>query len=298
LGKDKHFMENDPAKEMNNYAYWREHGGEWWDEYEQRKKRQLYYHIQEIMLADYFEHYAPARILEFGCGVGRHLSYLRNIPGIEAHGYDQSPAMVMNCLHWTSQEWIDQFIKIGEPVSTLPYPDQYFDIAFTSEVLIHIRPADIEAVLRELIRISKQQVLHLEPNVFFQVTVQEHSGCWLHDLPTLYTRMGYRCDYLVPGYEVQSPYRVVLSAEKPAYTWSPVKMGLYRRLDMDIQPGLNNLAIFEALAKSQQIQLEATQSKLDETGNELAAIKFSRSYRFAQRLKRTRLAGWMAKLLS
>jgi SAM-dependent methyltransferase len=62
-----------------NYAYWRDHGGEWGEEYHARKRRQVYYHVQELMLADYFSRSAPARILEFGCGTGRHLSYLSRL---------------------------------------------------------------------------------------------------------------------------------------------------------------------------------------------------------------------------
>ena len=44
-----------------NYEYWREHGGGWASEYDQRKKEQIYYHIQEIMLTEYIHHHAPAQ---------------------------------------------------------------------------------------------------------------------------------------------------------------------------------------------------------------------------------------------
>ena len=37
----------------SNYKYWREHGAGWAKEYDDRKKEQVYYHIQEIMLTEY-----------------------------------------------------------------------------------------------------------------------------------------------------------------------------------------------------------------------------------------------------
>ncbi len=85
---------NAAAKIAANYEYWREHGGGWASEYDQRKKDQIYYHIQEIMLTEYVGHHAPAKVLEFGCGPGRHLRNLSRLPGIEVFGYDQSAAMV------------------------------------------------------------------------------------------------------------------------------------------------------------------------------------------------------------
>ncbi|MFA6044328.1 MAG: class I SAM-dependent methyltransferase, partial [Phycisphaerales bacterium] len=89
-----------PPQIDENYAYWREHGASWVQEYTQRKRHQVYYHIQEVMLADYVQHSAQIaqqargegalRVLEFGCGVGRHLANLSRLPGVDAHGYDQS----------------------------------------------------------------------------------------------------------------------------------------------------------------------------------------------------------------
>jgi SAM-dependent methyltransferase len=159
-----------------NYQYWRDQGGSWGTEYEQRKKFHVYYHIQELMLADYFSHSAPAKILEYGCGVGRHLRYLKTIPDIEIYGYDQSQSMVNNILQWASPDWLKQHVAIGVPTGKLPYPDNYFDIVYTVEVLIHVNPIDIEALLAELIRISRWQILHLEPQPDFALCLTEHGG--------------------------------------------------------------------------------------------------------------------------
>ncbi len=47
-----------------NYQYWQEHGGSWAAEYDARKRDQVYYHIQEILLTEYIRQQAPARVLD------------------------------------------------------------------------------------------------------------------------------------------------------------------------------------------------------------------------------------------
>jgi ubiquinone/menaquinone biosynthesis C-methylase UbiE len=71
--------------------------------------------------------------------------------------------MVANALEWANRDWLDEHVTVGGPVGRLPYPDALFDIVFTSEVLVHVAPSDLDGILRELVRISRWQVLHLEP---------------------------------------------------------------------------------------------------------------------------------------
>jgi SAM-dependent methyltransferase len=288
-----------------NYTYWREHGDEWADEYDRRKKAQVLYHIEELMLADYLTHSAPARVLEYGCGMGRHLSYLSKISYLEVYGYDQSQTMVNNCLRWTSQAWLDQYVAVGPPVGKLPYADQYFDIVFTAEVLVHVSPGDLEAVLAELIRISRWQVLHLEPSLFFKVLPEAHDGCWNHDLISIYHKLGYGCELLSAGFEVLSPYRVVLDQERKTYSWSPVILALLRRLEQDIQPRLNQVQVLNDQLAAEQSQrqaladqLAAEQSQRQALADQLAAEQSQRQaladQLAAEQSQRQALAGQLA----
>jgi len=226
------------AKERAGYRYWQEKGSTWAAEYDRRKESIPLYHVQELMLATYLEHSAPARVLEYGCGVGRHLRYLRELPGIEAYGYDQSPTMVEGLRAWATEAWIAERVLVGQPVGRLPYPDGHFDIVFTAEVLVHVHPEDLDVILAELTRVTRWQLLHLEPPLDYGVDRDAHSGSWTHDLPAAYLRLGHHCEVLAGGYQAHTPYRVAVDSTRPLYTWSPVALALCRRLERDLTHGL------------------------------------------------------------
>jgi len=220
----------------SNYRYWQEHGDIWPTAYDQRKKSQILYHAQEIMLADYLFHSAPARVLEYGCGFGRHLKYLTRITGLDVYGYDQSPTMLAGLGKWARREWISDHIILGEPVGRLPYPDGCFDIVYTAEVLVHVRPQDIKTILAELVRVTKQQVFHLETSPGFPLNENDHDGCWYHDLVQIYSELGYRCEMLPQGYQAHTPYRVVRESDRAVYSGSPTLAQQLTRLEDDLQP--------------------------------------------------------------
>lgn len=229
-----------------NYQYWRDHGGTWVDEYAQRKKRMVLYHIQELMLTQYMLEHArtsaspPLRVLEFGCGVGRHLINLSRLPGVDAHGYDQSHAMVQGVLRWATGEWFGSHISVGSPTGTLPYPDKHFDIVYSAEGLVHVRLEHVEGILKELVRVCRGHILHLETAEHFALCSEAHSGCWRHDLVATYARLGLMCDVLESGYSAHAPYRVTLG-EAPRFTWAPTILEMYRRLERDIDGGFEEI---------------------------------------------------------
>lgn len=224
-----------------NYQYWQEHGGSWAAEYDARKRDQVYYHIQEILLTEYIRQHAPARVLELGCGPGRHLRNLARLPGIEIHGFDQSPTMIAGCLTWTDQAWIDTHVTLGSPTGRLPFPDDAFDIVYTAEVLVHVRPEDLHGRLSELLRVARRQVFHLETSPDYQLVSGEHDGCWYHDLVSAYAALGRRCERLPAGYPAHSPYRVLVDESAPTWEWSPVVLDLFRRMERDISSTINAL---------------------------------------------------------
>jgi pseudaminic acid biosynthesis-associated methylase len=100
---------------------------------------------------------APVRALEVGCNVGWNLIYLERLGVAELYGIEPQPGAVerarhrrpgFNVLHGTAFE--------------LPFRDAWFDLVFTSGVLIHIAPAALGAALDEIWRVSRRWIAAIE----------------------------------------------------------------------------------------------------------------------------------------
>jgi ubiquinone/menaquinone biosynthesis C-methylase UbiE len=119
-----------------------------------------------------------ARVLDAGCGPGRHLSEAFRRNGVQVVGIDINPEDVVktrNILRIMDNEgeggkgpW---GVCVGD-ITKLPYPDVAFDVVICSEVLEHI-PDDRQAI-DEIIRV-------LKPGGLLAVSVPRffpESICW------------------------------------------------------------------------------------------------------------------------
>jgi SAM-dependent methyltransferase len=254
-----------------NYEYWRRHGGQWADEYDARKRLMPLYHVQELMLLEYFTCHAPATVLEFGCGVGRHLRYLREVPGLEIFGFDQSAAMVEQCARWAEPAWQAEHVRVGEPAGVLPYADASFDVVYTAEALVHVRPDDLPGVLRELRRVCRGHLFHLETAVDQTIRLDAHEGSWKHDLVEAYRGVGLECVRLEQGYGVHAPYQVAVGEPKPRPVWSAVQLAQLRRLERDLSGGIAGLQQRLAETAARTAELERALSEAQARATRAAA---------------------------
>jgi pseudaminic acid biosynthesis-associated methylase len=97
------------------------------------------------------------RILEVGSNVGNQLLCLQrmgfnNLYGIELQSYavelSKSRTRCINIIEGSAFD--------------IPYKDGYFDLVFTSGVLIHVGPSDIALVVREIHRCTREYVWGFE----------------------------------------------------------------------------------------------------------------------------------------
>ena len=98
-----------------------------------------------------------AKILEVGCNVGQQLRHLqlmgfKNLYGIEIQRY-----AVEKAKH--STEGIN---IIGGSAFDIPFQSEWFDVVFTSGVLIHIHPSNLNKALSEIYRCSKKFIWGFE----------------------------------------------------------------------------------------------------------------------------------------
>jgi pseudaminic acid biosynthesis-associated methylase len=98
-----------------------------------------------------------ARILEVGCNVGNQLTVLREMGYRELYGIEiQKYALEQ------ARNKLPEVHFAEASAFEIPYPDNYFDVVFTSGVLIHIAPDDLPRALDEIHRCASQYIWGFE----------------------------------------------------------------------------------------------------------------------------------------
>lgn len=124
------------------------------------------------------------RILEVGCNVGNQLNYLQKMGFKDLSGIDIQEFAVKVAQKNTKSITITRNSAHG-----IPYNDQEFDLVYTSGVLIHISPTDIESVIREIVRCSKKWIWSLEyyADELTEITYRDNKDLlWKRDFAQLY----------------------------------------------------------------------------------------------------------------
>jgi pseudaminic acid biosynthesis-associated methylase len=98
-----------------------------------------------------------ALILEVGCNIGNQLLLLQqmgftNLYGIEIQSYALERA----------RRLVAGAKLLRASALALPYPDRFFDLVFTSGVLIHIAPPELSRALAEIHRCTKRWIWGFE----------------------------------------------------------------------------------------------------------------------------------------
>jgi pseudaminic acid biosynthesis-associated methylase len=140
---------------------WRSHFG--W-EYASRNNNQVTPEDQRRLAKDWgriLSHAvtpSPKNVLEIGCSIGRNLLVLRNFIS-ELHGIDPNPRAVSLASEMLSGSGVA--VREGNAFE-LPFEDQSFDLVFTSGVLIHIAPDDLNRATDEIMRVAKHYIVCIE----------------------------------------------------------------------------------------------------------------------------------------
>lgn len=141
------------------------------------------------------------RILDWGSGRGRTVAMLRE-QGYDAYGVEIDALPYNNGLPYFQDKYETpkKFLKLINESCSTPFPDQYFDIIFSEQVLEHI--ADLDKVSREVSRITKKGGRHLHhfPAKWHLIEQHLYMPC-IHWLPKDKTRFCLIYFYTLLGIE-------------------------------------------------------------------------------------------------
>ena len=125
------------------------------------------------------------KILEVGCNIGNQLVCLQKMGFKNLYGIEPQQAAVEKGKKITKRINI-----IRGDVFEIPFKDNYFDIVFTSGLLIHISPKNIRKALREIYRCSRRYIWGFEyyskkyENIIYR---GQNNLLWKADFPKMYT---------------------------------------------------------------------------------------------------------------
>jgi ubiquinone/menaquinone biosynthesis C-methylase UbiE len=192
------------------------------------------------------------RVLDIGCGSGRHTAEIYRLEGVEVTGADLNPGDLEE-----ARQRLAFHDRVGEhgggvwsltaaDVTRLPFPDAVFDLVICSEVLEHI-PDDKKAA-REIVRV-------LKPGKPLAVSVPSYWPerlCWFlstdyananqghlriyrkRDLIDLLERAGTRFKGSHYAHGIHAPYWWLKCLVGPTRTDSATANGYHRLLTWDI----------------------------------------------------------------
>lgn len=126
-------------------------------------------------------------VLEVGCNIGNQLSLLQSQGFKNLYGIEISPLAVE-----LSKKRTKNINIVWGSVFDIPFKDGYFDLVFTSGLLIHISPKDIATAMREIYRTSRRYIWGYE---YFsekneEINYRGHRGrLWKSNFPQIYLNL-------------------------------------------------------------------------------------------------------------
>lgn len=95
-----------------------------------------------------------SKILDLGCGAGRHLIFLAK-EGVETYGIDYSQEGVNHAIKEIKEIKLKANICVGD-IQKLPYEDMFFDGVISYGVLYYLKYESIKKAIDEVFRILKK----------------------------------------------------------------------------------------------------------------------------------------------
>ncbi len=123
-------------------------------------------------------------VLEVGCNAGRKLETISKLGNYQLYGIDPQLYALKQ-----ARKRLPKINFIEGTAFDLPFKDEFFDLVFTYEVLIHIAPRDLPKAIAEIYRVSRRYILGMEyyTNKLEKKNYRGHNNLlWKQDFEKLY----------------------------------------------------------------------------------------------------------------
>ncbi len=142
-----------------------------WDEIFQHKGKVFENPHEDIPhLVTIFKAQRVKRILDLGCGSGRHIIYLAR-QNFEVYGIDSSPTGIDLTRSWMKKERLEANLNIGDIYKELPYIEAFFDAVISVQVIHHNTAENILRLVAEV-----ERVLRMKGLFFATVPASRHQA--------------------------------------------------------------------------------------------------------------------------
>ncbi|MHA2020345.1 MAG: class I SAM-dependent methyltransferase [Candidatus Thorarchaeota archaeon] len=111
-------------------------------------------HSDMDRIVQVFQECLVKRVLDVGCGSGRHLIYLSK-RGFETYGFDISQSALSLAREWLQEEGLHATIIDHQMEERFPYGDAFFDAVVSTQVIHHNRMREILFTVREIERVLR-----------------------------------------------------------------------------------------------------------------------------------------------
>lgn len=101
-----------------------------------------------------FKERGVKKVLDLGCGSGRHTIYLAK-RDFNVYGIDIASTGIQITKKWLKKEGLKAPLKISDIYKKLPYKDNFFDTIISTHTLHHARIEKIRKLIKEMERILK-----------------------------------------------------------------------------------------------------------------------------------------------
>ncbi len=129
---------------------------DWDDVFAEKGKYFTEPHPDMERLAKLFSEKGIRRILDLGCGTGRHLLFLLK-RGFEVYGLDGSPNGLEIAKNWITEENLSSELVCQKIEYKFHYKESFFDAVISIQVIHHNLMKDIIFTVKEIERILKPE---------------------------------------------------------------------------------------------------------------------------------------------